>query len=54
MKQWMFWVELDVKTATSPKLPSEIVKRFRAVAPVVRLLNASLKRKPRTPEAMLD
>ncbi len=54
MKQWMFWKELDVKTATSPKLRSEVVKRFRAAAPVVELLNSSLKRKPGDPKAMLD
>jgi uncharacterized protein (TIGR02453 family) len=58
MKQWLFRAELDVKTATSPKLRSEIVKRFRATAPVVHLLNSSLKkntkRKLQHPEAMLD
>jgi len=58
MKQWLFWAELDVKTATSPKLRTEVVKRFRAAAPVIHLLNASLKRntkrKLQHPEAMLD
>ena len=42
MKQWVWWVELDAKLATSPKLKSEIVKRFRAMAPMVELLNKPL------------
>jgi uncharacterized protein (TIGR02453 family) len=45
MKQWLYWVELDLKLATSPKLLPEIVKRFRAMAPVVGMLNASLAAK---------
>jgi uncharacterized protein (TIGR02453 family) len=43
MKQWLFWVELDIKVATSPKLLGELVKRFRAAAPVLDMLNAGLK-----------
>ncbi len=46
MKQWLFWVELDIKLATSPKLLSELVKRFRAAAPVLDMLNAGLKKRP--------
>jgi len=46
MKQWLFWLELDVKVATSPKLLGELVKRFRAAAPVLDLLNAGLKKRP--------
>jgi uncharacterized protein (TIGR02453 family) len=47
MKQWLYWKELDVKLATSPKLRAEIVKRFRAAAPVVEMLNTGLmKRAP--------
>jgi uncharacterized protein (TIGR02453 family) len=42
MKQWLYWTELDVKLATSPKLLGEIVKRFRAATPVIRMLNAGL------------
>jgi uncharacterized protein (TIGR02453 family) len=42
MKQWYWWVELDVKLVTSPKLKTEIVKRFRAMAPMVELLNKPL------------
>jgi uncharacterized protein (TIGR02453 family) len=44
-KQWYWWVELDVKLATSPKLRSEITKRFRAMAPMVQLLNKPLMKK---------
>lgn len=54
MKQWLFWTELEADLATSPKLRSEVVKRFRASAPVVALLNADVKRKLQHPEAMLD
>ena len=43
MKQWLYWVELDVKLATTPKLLPELVKRFRAAAPVIAMLNAPLK-----------
>jgi uncharacterized protein (TIGR02453 family) len=42
MKQWYWWVELDLALATSPKLKGEIAKRFRAVAPMVELLNRPL------------
>jgi uncharacterized protein (TIGR02453 family) len=42
MKQWYWWMELDPKLATSPKLKSEIVKRFRAMAAMVELLNKPL------------
>jgi uncharacterized protein (TIGR02453 family) len=41
-KQWYWWVELDASLATSPKLKAEIVKRFRAMAPVIELLNKPL------------
>ena len=46
MKQWLFWLELDVKVATSPKLLGELVKRFRAAAPVLDMLNSGLKKRP--------
>lgn len=46
MKQWLFWQELDVKLATSPKLQAEIMKRFRSAAPVLDMLNSGLKRRP--------
>jgi uncharacterized protein (TIGR02453 family) len=44
MKQWIHAVELDVEVATTRKLLNEIVKRFRAAAPVVEILNASALR----------
>jgi uncharacterized protein (DUF2461 family) len=40
MKQWFFWEQLDQKIAASPKIVGELVKRFRAVAPVVKMLNS--------------
>jgi uncharacterized protein (TIGR02453 family) len=46
MKQWLYWQELDVKLATSPKLLSELVKRFRAAAPVLDMLNSGQKKRP--------
>lgn len=44
MKQWLYWVELDAKLATSPRLLPELVKRFRAAAPVIAMLNAPLRK----------
>ena len=44
MKQWLYWAELDAKIATSPKLLPELVKRFRAAAPVITMLNAPLRK----------
>ena len=43
MKQWLYWVELDSKLATSARLLPELVKRFRAAAPVIAMLNAPLQ-----------
>lgn len=45
MKQWLYWTELDIKLATSPKLADELIKRFRVAAPVIRMLNAPLARR---------
>jgi uncharacterized protein (TIGR02453 family) len=45
MKQWLYWVELDAAVAGTPKLLGEVLKRFRAAAPVIALLNAPLKRR---------
>ncbi|MCU1336908.1 MAG: hypothetical protein JWO19_2489 [Bryobacterales bacterium] len=42
MKQWLYWVEMDARIATSPRLLPELVKRFRAAAPVIAMLNAPL------------
>jgi len=47
MKQWLYWVELDAKLATSPRLLPELVKRFRAAAPVIAMLNAPLRKSAR-------
>lgn len=46
-RNWFYWTEPDIKLATSPKLASEIVRHFRAVAPVMELLNVPLVRKSR-------
>jgi len=53
MKQWMFWQEIDSKIATTPKLKTEIVKRFRAATPMVYMLNSGLKKGP-AKHPMLD
>ena len=42
MKQWLYFTTLDAKVATSPKLVEEVTRRFRAMAPVLDLLNAAL------------
>lgn len=42
MKQWLYWVELDAKLATTPRLLPELMKRFRAAAPVIAMLNTPL------------
>jgi uncharacterized protein (DUF2461 family) len=44
MKQWLYWVELDAKLATTPRLLPELVKRFRAAAPLIAMLNAPLRK----------
>ena len=41
-RQWALSTRLPVEVATTPKLVTEIVKRFRAAAPLVELLNAPL------------
>ena len=50
MKQWHFYVTLDVELATTPKLLPEIVKRFQVMAPVIDLLNGPLKKAARAAE----
>jgi uncharacterized protein (TIGR02453 family) len=47
-KQWLLYVVLDAELAATSALFDEILKRFRAMAPVVEFLNAPLKR-PRRP-----
>ena len=42
-KQWYFHETLDVKLAATPKLVPEITRRFRAMLPVVELLNTALQ-----------
>jgi uncharacterized protein (TIGR02453 family) len=46
-RNWFYWTEPDIELATSPKLAPEIVRHFRAVAPVMDLLNGPLLKKPR-------
>ena len=41
-KQWLLDVQLDSALAATPKLYTEIVQRFRAMAPFVEFLNAPL------------
>jgi uncharacterized protein (TIGR02453 family) len=38
-KHLYFYVELDPKVATTPKLANEVIKRFEAMAPVIDHLN---------------
>jgi uncharacterized protein (TIGR02453 family) len=45
MKQWLYYTVLDADLALSPKLVDAITKRFRAMTPVIHLLNAPLKAK---------
>jgi uncharacterized protein (TIGR02453 family) len=42
MKSWLYWIELEAGLAESPKLFLEVIKRFRAAAPVVEMLNSPL------------
>jgi uncharacterized protein (TIGR02453 family) len=49
MKQWYWWVELDPALVTSPKLKAEIIKRFKAIAPMVEMLNKPLLQKRAAP-----
>jgi uncharacterized protein (TIGR02453 family) len=42
MKQWLYYTTLDADLITSPRLLGEIVKRFRAMMPVIEMLNAPL------------
>jgi len=44
MKRWIFFVTLEAKLATTPKLSGELVKRFRAMLPALELLNQALPR----------
>ena len=48
MKQWYVWTLLDPTLATTPKLFTEILKRFRVMTPLVDFLNQPLKPLKRT------
>jgi uncharacterized protein (TIGR02453 family) len=41
-KQWLYYTTLDLSLATSRDLLPEVAKRFRAMAPVLDMLNAPL------------
>jgi hypothetical protein len=43
MKQWLYYKVLDADLATSPKLQSEITKRFKLMAPVMEMINTPLQ-----------
>jgi uncharacterized protein (TIGR02453 family) len=45
MKSWLYWMELDLKVAETPKLFGEVIRRFRVAAPVVEMLNAPLHKR---------
>jgi uncharacterized protein (DUF2461 family) len=42
-KRFILYVELPAELATSPQLYSEIVRRFRALAPFLRFLGAAVQ-----------
>ena len=46
-KAWYFATELDPDIAESPKLLREIVKHFRAAAPVIEMLNTPVLQRTR-------
>ena len=46
-KAWYFATELDPEIAESPRLLREIVKHFRAAAPVIEMLNTPLLQRTR-------
>jgi uncharacterized protein (TIGR02453 family) len=43
MKSWLYWMQLKPELAETPKLLPELIRRFRAAAPVVEMLNTPLK-----------
>ena len=45
MKRWIYHTALDPKLATSPKILSEIVRRFKVLLPVMEELNKPLAAK---------
>ena len=42
MKQWYLWAELDAGVVTTPKLFAELLRRFRAMTPLVDFFNEPL------------
>lgn len=54
MKQWLFWTTLDPELACTDRLLTQVVKRFKAMAPFVEFLNRPLaKRRAIAPEEFL-
>ena len=43
-KAWYYWRELDIELATTSKLLPELVRRFRAVTPVIEAINTAVAR----------
>jgi uncharacterized protein (TIGR02453 family) len=41
-KQWIYWIALDPKLATTPKLLPELIKHFKAMLPMMEALNQPL------------
>lgn len=52
-KQWLLYVTLDPALATTPKLSTEVAKRFRVMAPFLEFLNAPLVSAARHPRAQI-
>jgi uncharacterized protein (TIGR02453 family) len=46
-KRWIYWAALDAKVATSPKILPELIKRFKAMLPMMEALNVPLAVKKR-------
>ncbi|HML18591.1 MAG TPA: DUF2461 domain-containing protein [Bryobacteraceae bacterium] len=46
MKRWVYYTTLEPEIATTPKLLAEVVKRYKAMAPVLEELNKPLSKAP--------
>jgi uncharacterized protein (DUF2461 family) len=44
MKRWLYYTTLDPAIATTPKLVSELIKRFKVMLPVLEELNKPLSK----------
>jgi uncharacterized protein (TIGR02453 family) len=42
MKAWLFWVQLKPEIAETPEMFKELIQRFKAMAPLVEMLNQPL------------